>query len=113
LPPLACMRDAIDHRGTPEGDAVEKTQGADDDVERRPRSASRYPVDLIAALQGTGCGPSCPRSCGNANAAGSFRPLRDLLGSGFGTLVERDWGFGYRVPKKLRLYDAGRRPHPS
>jgi hypothetical protein len=26
---------------------------------------------------------------------------------------ERDWGFSYRIPNKLRLYDTGRRLHPS
>lgn len=35
-PRLACVRDALDHRGAAEGDAVEETQGADRDVEAGP-----------------------------------------------------------------------------
>src|SRR4051794_7523640 len=49
LPALACIGNALDHRGAAECDAVEEAQGEDRDVEAGPRDAGRVEVDLIGA----------------------------------------------------------------
>ena len=49
LPVLARVRDALDHRGAAEGDAVKETQGAHCDVESGPRDADRGEVDLVGS----------------------------------------------------------------
>jgi len=44
---LARIRDALDHRGASQGDAVVKAQGRNRDIEAGPGDAGRSEVDLI------------------------------------------------------------------
>jgi hypothetical protein len=46
---LARVGDALDHRGAPEGDAVEEAQGRNRDIEAGPRRPSGAEVDLIGS----------------------------------------------------------------